>query len=61
MPTKQPPQKPFEMPKPAKIPEIIEPLDPDELIIPDEDPDFIPEENPFENPPEEMPPPAEGP
>jgi hypothetical protein len=27
MPTKQPPPKPFGMPKPAKTPEIIEPLD----------------------------------
>lgn len=67
MPTKQSSPKPFEMPGPAKTPEIIEPLDPEEPIIPkeepeimpEEDPVIIPEEAPYENPPAEMPPLAE--
>ena len=60
MPNKKQPGKPFEIPSPEKHPEI-EPADPEEPIIPEEDPDIIPDENPFETPPYEIPPPAEGP
>lgn len=55
------PEKPVEVPKPALIPEWDNPVDPDELIIPDEDPEIIPDEDPFENPPFEIPEPGEGP
>lgn len=56
---------------PKKVPEVparkknieVEPIiDPEEAIIPEEIPDIIPEENPFENPnPYELPEPGEGP
>jgi hypothetical protein len=67
MPISQPSPKTFEMPKPATPPEIIEPMDPEEpiipveepAIIPEETPVIIPEEAPYENPPKEMPPPTE--
>jgi len=61
MPKKTKPGKPEEYPTPGKHPEIQEPIDPEEPMIPDEDPDIIPDEDPFENPPYEVPPPAEGP
>lgn len=61
MPKKIQPAKPFEIPPPEKNPEINLPVDPEEPIIPEEDPDIIPDENPFETPPYEIPPPAEGP
>ena len=35
--------------------------DPEEPLVPIEDPDYIPEEDPFETPPIEVPPPGEGP
>lgn len=61
MPKKIVPGQPVEYPSPGKHPEIQEPVDPEEPIIPEEDPDIIPDEDPFENPPYEVPPPAEGP
>jgi hypothetical protein len=61
MPTKKQPGKPIETPPPGKNPEIIQPLDPEEPIIPEDDPDMIPDEDPFVTPPFEVPPPAEGP
>lgn len=42
-------------------PEVKPPVDPEDPLPPPEDPDYIPEEDPFENPPYEVPPPAEGP
>ena len=36
-------------------------VDPEEPLLPEESPDFIPEEDPFETPPVEIPPPGEGP
>lgn len=55
------PEEPVVVPAPLHDPEI----DPEELpeypAIPEEGPDVIPEENPFVNPPYEMPPPGEGP
>jgi len=61
MAKKKQPDKPG-IPKPEKFPEI-KPPDPEEpLNIPEEDPDIIPGDEPFENPPpDEIPPPGEGP
>ena len=59
MPIKQP--TPFEMPAPVKIPEIIDPVDPEEPNIPIENPDIIPDEDPYIIPPDEMPAPTEVP
>jgi hypothetical protein len=55
--------RPFEIKIPKKKRETELPFDPEEPIIPDEeDPDFIPYEDPFENPPPyENPEPGEGP
>jgi hypothetical protein len=61
MPRKIDPGIPTEKPALPKHPEIEEPFDPEEPIIPQEDPDIIPDEEPFETPPYEVPPPAEGP
>lgn len=55
------PDRPIEMPSPEKDPEIILPFDPEDPIIPLEDPDIIPDEDPFETPPYEIPPPGESP
>ena len=55
------PDKPVEIPKPLVIPEWDSPVDPDEPVIPLEDPEIIPDEDPFENPPYEIPEPGEGP
>jgi len=61
MATKQP-GKPTEIPAPGKLPEILPVFDPEEPMIPVEDPDIIPDEDPFENPPPfEIPEPGEGP
>ncbi len=54
-------EKPTEVPSPWKQPEIDRPSEPEEPLIPIEDPDIIPDEDPFETPPEEMPEPGEGP
>lgn len=61
MTKKSDPGIPGKKPVPATVPEIEQPLDPEEPIIPEEDPDIIPDEDPYENPPYEVPPPAEGP
>ncbi len=61
MPTKKKPGMPSEIPAPHKQPDISEPTDPEEPIIPKEDPDIIPDEEPFETPPYEIPQPGEGP
>jgi hypothetical protein len=61
MTTKKQQDKPVDIPAPDKHPEIIQPVDPDETVIPVEDPDVIPDEDPFETPPYEIPAPAEGP
>ncbi len=53
---------PREMPPVIKSPEITYPIDPEELIVPDETPEIVPDEDPYENPPPyEMPEPGEGP
>ena len=50
-----------EIEPPEKTVEVPNPIDPEEPLLPNEDPDIIPEEEPFETPPYEVPPPAEGP
>ena len=42
-----PPEKYPEIQTPEKHPEIQPPIDPEDPIIPEKDPDFIPEEEPF--------------
>jgi hypothetical protein len=45
----------------APFPEQVPIVDPEDPLVPEEGPDFIPEEDPFETPPVEIPPPGEGP
>ena len=62
MSTKKQPGKPIEIPTPGKLPDMEPPFDPEDPVIPVEDPEIVPHEDPFETPtPYEMPPPAEGP
>jgi hypothetical protein len=62
MAKKKTPKKRSEMPARKKYIEMMPIIDPEEAIIPEEIPDIIPEENPFENPePYELPEPGEGP
>jgi hypothetical protein len=51
---------PQEIPSPEKHPEIIPTFPPEEVELPAE-PDFIPDEDPYETPPEEEPSPGERP
>ncbi len=54
----------IEIPIPIIKPDIISPIDPDEIIhreVPGVDPDYIPEEDPYETPPIEIPIPGERP
>ena len=54
--------QPTEIPPPGVKPEISIPVDPEEPIIPVENPEIIPDEDPFENPPPfEIPEPGERP
>lgn len=53
--------KPFEIPSPGKHPETKPVYDPEDPIPPEEDPDMIPDDDPFENPPHEIPVPGERP
>lgn len=55
------PEGPAEEPVPVPTPEIVPPFDPEDPLLPPEDPDFIPEELPDYMPPEELPPPGEAP
>lgn len=63
MPTKKQPGNSIENPLPGKDREVIPLFDPEEpLAIPVEDPEIIPDEDPFETPaPFEIPPPGERP
>jgi hypothetical protein len=63
MAKKKNPNRPFEIPKPEKRPEITNPSDPEEpLHTPAENPEIIPEDDPYENPPPyEIPAPGERP
>ena len=58
------PKKPITIPEvspPTKSPEVEPLIDPEEPLIPKEEPDTIPEENPYVTPPYEVPEPGEGP
>ena len=61
MAAKQQPGKVVEIPSPVKHHPVIPPINPEELVIPEDDPDKIPDEDPFETPAYESPAPAEGP
>lgn len=50
-----------EVPMPHKVPEVGPVFDPEEPLQPDESPEIIPDEDPYETPPVEVPPPGEGP
>lgn len=56
MPTKKKPEAPSEPPSP-EIKPVKEPENP---VAPEEDPDMIPDKDPVETPPYEIPPPGEG-
>jgi len=56
MPKKIEPDTPIEQPTPGKQPEIQQPVEPEQPEIPEEDPDIIPDESPYEPPPAEIPP-----
>jgi hypothetical protein len=64
MEKKTQPVKPDKVPTPPVKRETIEPIiDPEEplIIVPEEAPDLIPDDEPFETPPYEIPPLGEGP
>ena len=62
MATKKTPGTTPTSPYPGKRPEIDPDKIPENPVIPEEDPDMIPDEDdPFEIPPEEVPPPGEKP
>jgi hypothetical protein len=61
MPKKTYPAVPAEAPGLSPNPHIGEDIIPEAPLMPGEDPDIIPDEDPFETPPTEMPPPGEGP
>ena len=58
--TKHPPKSP-QLPSKEKPLDVKLPPDPEDPIIPDEDPDIILDEDLTETPPYELPPPGEGP
>lgn len=58
----QPGGKPTELPHPDEHEEIVMPIDPeDPIVVPENDPDIIPDEETYEPPPFELPIPGEGP
>jgi len=63
MEKKMQPGKPMEIPVPQKREEIVPPFDPEEpfVIVPEEIPDIIPDEELNEPPPYEIEIPGEGP
>ncbi|MGZ3755573.1 MAG: hypothetical protein ACXVAY_08040 [Mucilaginibacter sp.] len=61
MPSKTIPDQPAEFPVPARQPEIRTPAIPEEPMLPKENPDIIPRENPVVPHPNEIPAPAENP
>ena len=52
---------PLEFPEPGKQPEFKPSINPEEPFLPEENPEIIPWEDPFETPPYEMPPSVEVP
>ncbi len=61
MSKKKKPYIPEEYPIPEQNPEFNPEVIPETPSMPDEDSDIIPEENPFQTPPVEIPPPGEAP
>ncbi|HSC38626.1 MAG TPA: hypothetical protein VLD19_12165 [Chitinophagaceae bacterium] len=61
MPKKQPLPQPHEVPVHPEKPEIKPGEEPGLPALPEEDPDIIPDDDPFETPPYEVPPPGERP
>lgn len=62
LPAKTTVKKTKEIPAPAAEPLLPLTVDPEEPVLSQEEPDVIPEEDPFENPPPfEAPEPGEGP
>lgn len=53
--------KPVEVPSPGKYIEVNPDEIPESPALPEEDPEIIPDEDPFETPPYEIPEPGEGP
>ena len=62
MDKKQHPHPPQELPPLANIPETNPPTDPEEPLVlpPEQAPELVPDEDPYENPPMEFPVPGEG-
>lgn len=58
---KKKPGEPDQTPKPEKHPAMKQPADPEEPLVSEEESKIIPDEDPFENPVDEAPPPGEGP
>ena len=63
MPKKKPAIPPEEIPAPGKHPhpEVFPEEVPEAPVTPEEEPDIIPDDDPFETPPFEIPIPGEGP
>lgn len=63
MEKKMQPDSPRKIAWPGKSPEIERPSDPEEPLVtpPEQGPELVPDEDPFETPPFEMPVPGEGP
>ena len=61
MPKKLKPISPIEIPSPDKNREYDPDYIPEIPVLPVEEPDLIPDEDPFETPPYELPEPGEGP
>ncbi len=61
METKKQPDKTTVIIPPAGQPDTNPLADPEDLIVPEQDPDIITDEDPFETPPYESPEPGEGP
>ena len=55
------PEEPIGVPAPRRDPEVYPEEIPETPLLPAEEPDVIPQEDPFETPPYEVPPPGEGP
>jgi hypothetical protein len=61
VPGKKPEKPDPEIPKPMHEPGPFPVEEPELPMLPDEQPDIIPEEDPYETPPYEVPEPGEGP
>jgi hypothetical protein len=55
------PEEPIGVPPLRRDPEVYPEEIPEAPVLPAEEPDVIPQEDPFETPPYEVPPPGEGP